>query len=86
MKKIIDLDEACKKCGHYKGIINKNGPHIKLSCDYCGSYIKFISKNEYNALIIDNEEQKNQTDDDIMNEINFKLDLILDHLGIRETL
>jgi len=80
--KYVRLNKNCKKCGSNNGILNKNGPHTKLSCNHCGSYIKFVSKNEYNKLIEDNGMEDNGMEGNDIDEINFKLDLILDHLGI----
>lgn len=40
----------CKKCQSKKIIITNSGPHKKASCSECGTYIKFVTKNELQFL------------------------------------
>jgi len=82
MTKVI-LHTPCVKCGGEFGVITE-GTHRKLSCNSCKAYIKFVGKYDVfeSADDIDtgvyNGEQGS-----LLDEINFKLDLILDHLDIR---
>ncbi len=78
MEKVI-LHEPCGRCGSEFGFIETTELHRKLSCYSCKKYIKFIGKNEKYESAEDIEDIPGIT----LEEVNFKLDLILDHLGIR---
>ena len=56
--------------------IIKKGPHYKAVCPNCGAYIKFLKASEVQKFNLESPE-------DPQEEILFKLDLILDHLGIK---
>ena len=46
---------ACKKCNNNdpsKMAIQQSGPHKKLICAECGSYMKFATKEEVNLIKI----------------------------------
>jgi len=75
----VFLPEPCVKCGSGKGVVQITDTHKKLSCDRCGSYVKFIGKKDF---LIDADNADDETI--FLDEINFKLDLILDHLGIKQ--
>lgn len=38
---------VCNKCGSYDVRYVNAGPHIKAMCKHCGSFIKFVSKDEF---------------------------------------
>ena len=38
---------VCNKCGSYDVNYVSAGPHIKAVCKHCGSFIKFVSKDEF---------------------------------------
>lgn len=44
--KKLNIKEPCRKCQNTVGVLSKSGPHMKLSCDKCGLYIKFVSLDE----------------------------------------
>lgn len=75
----------------------KNGKsdkdHKRIDCLECGKYIKFISVRELDVLVNGWREKVEHIPTPIkvkkksrinLQDINFKLDLILDHLGIEE--
>lgn len=76
----------CKICTNDVANVNKSGPHNKLICSKCGAYIKFIGQLELDNLDdvseIDTSIDINNTNIINLNEINFKLDLVLNHLKI----
>lgn len=76
---IIDLDIPCQRCGSTAGEILPAGLHKKLSCWNCGYYIKMISKKEIENI----QPVEHEKDNSVLDEINFKLDLILSHLDIK---
>lgn len=82
---IVRLNEPCPNCGvKDTGEIVISGPSFKLSCNTCMKYIKFVGKKDtFQYISVDVEEDDIIVNKDMLNEINFKLDLILDHLGIR---
>lgn len=41
----------CKKCGHTEGKLMKRDTHIGLYCNECGSWQKWVSKEEYEMLM-----------------------------------
>lgn len=73
------LNEECT-CGSTIGYVEQSGPHNKLYCEKCKRYIKFISQKELNKL---SPVAGGVPEQITLEEINFKLDLILDHLGIK---
>ena len=80
---IVKLNKECQHCGKFEyGVIAASGPHMRLNCNECGKFIKFVKKTEIYEYI--DEPKEPEEDPDILKEINFKLDLILDHLGIRK--
>jgi len=82
----------CKYCV-WQGQPNltRSGDHIKASCPECKKYIRFVARDNLDhgdmAMIeaFDREyEEKGITGGEpTLEEINFKLDLILSHLNIR---
>lgn len=44
--KKLNLKDPCMKCQNTMGVLSKAGPHMKLSCDKCGQYIKFVNLDE----------------------------------------
>jgi hypothetical protein len=85
-------DQCCKYCASEKGKIIQAGPHRKLICGACNKYLKFVGEAEFQNIVRLNQYPSNMHDDLIentgfdqaMGEINFKLDLIIDHLNIKE--
>jgi len=81
MNKLI-VEKECPHCGWSKAVIEQSGPHYKASCEDCGKFIKFISKEEfvhYMGKVVDS-----QNKEVTLEEINFKLDLLLTHFNIKE--
>jgi len=78
MNKVI-LHEPCQRCGGEFGSIDTSGLHNKLTCYSCKKYIKFVRKYDVYESADDIVDDQKIT----LEEINFKLDLILDHLNIR---
>jgi len=73
-------------CGHcgFKEIpsVIQKGPHYKAICSNCGKYIKFLKKSQVDQSVkieIDEFKEPNEIQ---LNEIIFKLDLIIDRLEI----
>lgn len=90
-------DWCCKYCGSEKGKVFQAGPHRKLVCGACGKYLRFLNKASFSFLVQSDvtaakvqsrlEEPLDEpldVDRMSLDEINFKLDLILDHLNIKE--
>ena len=77
MKKVL-LEDCCPKCGGVVGIIKKTGPHQKLLCYNCSTYIKMIGKKELETMREYKEDST--TIDEKINELNFKLDIIIEYL------
>ena len=80
--------EAVVYLANFKNRKNK-GLMKRLDCLECGRYIKFIGDKELNDIdpkwrdktdFKEKERLENEID---LEEINFKLDLILDHLGVK---
>jgi hypothetical protein len=40
----VPLGQACRSCGARIGAIFRRGPHWRLECGACGTYIKFLTK------------------------------------------
>ena len=86
----------CKKCSSDDLVIVDSGPHSKVICGECWTFQKFIPKNIADNLhqikisqandILDSipEDEGGKSEIKYLEEIYFKLDLILDHLGITE--
>jgi transcription elongation factor Elf1 len=41
---------SCRRCNCTNGQISKSGPHVKLSCNDCKIYIKFLSKHDLEKI------------------------------------
>ena len=83
----LPQDQLCKYCSSNTGKIEVSGPHKKLLCGTCGKYLKFINQADYAFLLQYEEMQPKILDVDYhqrLDEINFKLDLIIDHFNIKE--
>lgn len=68
---------------------SNRGYHNRLDCTECGKYIKYIGEQELREIkikyadnILDDLQDRPHRPEDDLSEISFKLDLILDHLGI----
>lgn len=82
----------CRECQSDDLVIIQSGPHSKLVCGECWEFQRFIPKNiaknfkEMKASqinnVLDNIPEGGKQDMEYLGEISFKLDLILDHLGI----
>jgi len=82
----MEIDYECKRCGKVvKAIVTRSAfksknyegkKHNRLDCKECGRYIKFIGKRELAKHKNVGEIQDRVT----LEEINFKLDLILEYL------
>jgi len=59
---------------------NGSGPHRRLLCGICGKFQKFVGKKEAddykNINVADGKHEVTNE------ELNFKLDLIISHLGL----
>lgn len=77
----VHLINECA-CGSKYGNIEQGSTHKKLTCAECLRFIKFVGKHEHYRQVIE-EEKEAEALEDTFKEINFKLDLILDHLGIK---
>ena len=97
----MEIEYKCKRCKKtvkarvYRTNF-KNGKsdkdHIRVDCGECGRYIKFIGNRELTDIypgweheITSERKQEKQLGEPSLAEMNFKLDLILDHFGIRDT-
>ena len=78
----LAADECCKYCASERGKIIQAGPHRKLICASCGKYLKFIGAAEFARLTSQAVDESPSADEDRLARIEFKLDLILDHLNI----
>ena len=93
----MQIKFECYRCNKivaaklYKAKFKKGtGHHNRLDCTECGKFIKFIGSDELDEIspgweeMIDFKNKKKISDDrSILAEISFKLDLIIDHLGIK---
>jgi len=78
--------QRCKKLSRAKVTLtafrskNYTGKkHNRVDCLECGKYIKFMGEKELRKI-----KSESAIDREITNaELNFKLDLILDHLGVK---
>ena len=41
---------VCSECGSYDVNYTSAGPHIKAVCKHCGTFIKFVSKKEFEKM------------------------------------
>ena len=96
----MEIDYKCDRCDKtvkakvtkksFSGHANPKKEHIRLDCTECGKYIKFIGHKEFDEISQsthkdDFEEHPDYPEDNGgLDEINFKLDLILYHLGIMQ--
>ena len=80
----------------FKSLDYKGKKHNRLDCTVCGKYIKFIGENELSKIVSNWKDKipsnKVSVDEKNLNrqlvtleELGFKLDLIIDHLGITKT-
>jgi hypothetical protein len=85
--RVVQLPDylVCASCRSTLGSISHhNQPERwKLICNNCGAYKKFLSKKEVHELCFAEAQQENEFNL-AMKEINFKLDLIIDHLNIKQ--
>ena len=72
----------CKKCGHSNLVIVDSGPHKKLICNDCLGFQKFLPKGQAKGFEQIQKKTLRPTND--IDGVHFKLDLILDYLGIKE--
>lgn len=78
---IVNLKEPCGQCGSQDtGEITQQGTQYKLTCCQCFKYIKWVKKTETFQYVIPLEDEFTPAN---IAYINFKLDLIIDHLGIK---
>ena len=78
----MQIQYKCFKCEKEVTVnVIKAGPHNKLVCSECKAYIKFISNDELESCLSMMDFKSNST---LIDEIVFKLDLIIDHLGIKD--
>ncbi len=87
----MEIDYKCQRCNKvvkarvykkaFKSRNNKGKKHNRLDCTVCGRYIKFISQHELDNLESGSDEFSHTV---TLEELNFKLDLILIELNIRE--
>jgi len=40
----MPTEVTCPRCYTNEGRYTRSGPHVKLECSQCGSYVKFVSK------------------------------------------
>ena len=78
----------------FKSLKGGGKVHNRLDCTVCGKYIKFIGERELYSILksgdrnekysrIFKSEKSLNLNFVSLEEINFKIDLILDHLGIK---
>ena len=86
----------CRKCGSTDLVVKQemfrdgSGPHSRCSCVECGSFYGFLGKEEKKKFagqvldgIIEPEKDKFGNSSVKLKDLDFKLDLIIDHLGIK---
>jgi len=69
---------SCPHCGAQEAQIEQVGPHMKATCISCRKFIKFIPKSLFNK--VESEPESESESLDLLKEINFKLDIVLDYL------
>lgn len=81
----VKLNTICPHCGNPDtGTISKAGPNFKLTCDVCMRYIKFVGKTEtFRYTSVEEASLDKNAYNDLLQEINFKLDLLMDRFDIR---
>jgi hypothetical protein len=95
----MEIGYRCERCekkvtariylAKFKSWEGKGKDHVRMDCKECGKYIKFIGKNELSNMGIDimdlvkKKVPKHPDTGITLKDINFKLDLIIDHLGIK---
>jgi len=93
---LLPIAYHCKYCGNSQGKVELSGPHYKLSCANCGKYLQFLSKEHFDSIQaysapVHPEDDTSFTECDespdaerrMLEGINFKLDLIIDHFDIK---
>jgi len=70
----------CPHCESFEADVVLSGPHYKLLCAKCRRFLKFISK----STLENCTKVADRTEEITLETINFKLDLIIDHLGINK--
>ena len=73
------MDLKCGYCGGTNIVLQEVGPHSKAVCADCGKFVKFVKKTQ--AAAIKSLDKTNLYDSKKLDEINFKLDIILDYIG-----
>ena len=74
----MQIEYKCGRCdADVMADVVKSGPNNKLVCSKCKQYIKFISNDELESCV---SMEDYKSDPNLIKEIVFKLDLILDHL------
>ena len=73
------MDLKCQYCGGTNIVLQDSGPHSKAVCADCGKFVKFVKKTQ--AAAIKSLDKTNLYDSKKLDEINFKLDIILDYIG-----
>ena len=84
----------CKKCGSKNLVVNQemfkdgSGPHSRCTCKDCGAFYGFLGKDEkkrFAGEILDGilEPDIKVKSSIKLKDLDFKLDLILDHLGVK---
>ena len=84
---IVKLNEPCPHCNvKDNGEVTISGPNFKLTCTTCMKYIKFVGKKDtFKYLSVDVEDDDKVVSNALLEEVNFKLDLLLDYFEIRVT-
>ena len=96
----MEIAYPCNMCDSKICRVLDSGPHKKLVCVECGGHVKFISKKDLEEYRntewagstaacwptdgMSWSETNEVTKIDLLKEINFRLDLIMDHLNIKE--
>ena len=89
----MQIDYECYRCNKFvkanlwaAPFKRGTGHHYRLDCPECRKFIKFIGKGELQSLGInprDIGQRKKIVERKVtLEELNFKLDLIISHLGI----
>ena len=73
----------CKKCGSSDLVVVDSGPHKKLICNECLGFQKFLPHGQAKGFEqIQKKRSVVKSKGDLAG-VHFKLDLILDHLGVK---
>jgi hypothetical protein len=93
----MEIRYKCERCDKevkakvskkaFKSEGGKGKKHNRVDCLECGRYIKFIGESELDRIKIvqnvDDFQEHPIYPEDGLAELNFKLDLIIDHLGVK---